>query len=67
MLFANLSALGKPTGILNASALAVVLRFTEVFLVAVDGVFEECNGQAQKHRDGDRDVFQDASHLIAHA
>src|SRR5262245_53298106 len=55
MACANLAALGKTAGILNASALAVVFRFTEVLLVAVDRVFEECNGQAQKHRNGDRD------------
>jgi len=64
---ANLAALGKTAGILNAPALAVVFRFTEVCLVAVDRVLEECDGQAQKCRDGDQEVFQDASHLIARA
>ena len=64
---ANLAALGKTARILNAPALAVVFRFTEAFLVAVDRVLEECNGQAEEYRHGDQDVFHDASHLIAHA
>jgi len=64
---ANLAALGKTAGILDAPALTGVFRFTEVFLINADRVHEESNDQAQKYRHDNQDVFHCASHFIAHS
>lgn len=66
MILANHSALIQPSGVLNATALAIILRVTETLFVRIRRVLEEGYGRTQNHGEKSEDGYEHTPRSFIH-